>query len=47
MVALAGRVFKRGRNVGGFEQWIIFENLLASGACGQQVNSNSKSSSPP
>jgi len=37
MVALAGRVFKRGRNVAGFEHWIIFENLLASGACGQQV----------
>src|SRR6266481_5626945 len=37
MIALSRRVFERGGNVSGFEQGVIFENFLAAGAGGQEV----------
>src|SRR6266404_4875093 len=37
MIALSRRVFERGGNVSGFEQGVMFENFLAAGAGGQEV----------
>jgi hypothetical protein len=37
MIALAGRIFERRCDVFSFEQRIIFEDFLAAGAGGQEI----------